>query len=222
MKEMRRAVLSPLAVCAGALPAAARRAGPPPGFVRLADLVPTIKEDMRYAGKENFIGRPVPGYKVPQCWLRREAAEALAAVAKEAEAHGLRLVVYDCYRPQRATRAFIAWAGDEADQAMKASYYPQIDKNEIFAQGYIAKESMHSLGIAVDIGFLDHDFGTPFDLFDAASATDYPNISPVARKNRETLFALMTKHGFENLPQEWWHFSFKGLEDAKPLDVEIR
>lgn len=221
MKAIRHAVLSLQAFCSGALPAAIRRAGPPPGFVRLADVAPSIVQDMRYADKENFIGRPVPGYRSPQCWLRREAADALAAVAKEADALGLRLVVYDCYRPQRATRAFIAWAGDEADQAMKAAYYPRIAKNEIFAQGYIAKASMHSLGIAVDLAFLDKDFGTPFDLFDAASATDYPDIAPEARKNRDSLFALMIKHGFENLPQEWWHFSFKGVEDAKPLDVEI-
>ncbi|MGB8278867.1 MAG: M15 family metallopeptidase [Methylovirgula sp.] len=221
MKEIRRAVLSLKAFCSGALPSAARRLGPPPGFVRLADVVPAIKQDMRYAGKENFTGRPVPGYKLPQCWLRREVAQALAAVAEEAAVQGLRLVVYDCYRPQRATQAFIAWAEDEADQAMKAAYYPHLDKKEIFAQGYIAKASMHSLGIAVDIGFLDQDFGTPFDLFDAASATDYPDITPAARKNRDALFALMIKHGFENLPQEWWHFSFKGVREAKPLDVEI-
>ncbi len=221
MNEIRSAVLSLAAVCSGGLPAAARRAGPPEGFVRLADVVPSIKEDMRYAGKENFLGRPVPGYRAPQCWLRREVAQALAAVAKEAQALGFRLVVYDCYRPQRATQAFIAWAADDGDQAMKAAYYPHLDKQEIFAKGYIAKELMHSLGIAVDIAFLDRDFGTPFDLFDAASATDCPDMAPEARKNRDALFALMKKHGFENLPQEWWHFSFKGLEDAKPLDVEI-
>lgn len=221
MKEIRRAVLSLKGLCSGSLPAAARRLGRPPGFVRLADIVPAIEEDMRYAGKENFTGRPVPGYKVPQCWLRREVAQALAGVAQEAQALGFRLVVYDCYRPQRATQAFIAWAGDAADQAMKAAYYPHIDKQEIFAKGYIAKASTHSLGIAVDIGFLDQDFGTPFDLFDAASAMDYPDISPAARKNRQALFALMTKHGFENLPQEWWHFSYRGVKDAKPLDVEI-
>ena len=221
MRGIRRAILSLKAFCSSAPSAAGRRRGPPPGFVRLADVVPSIKQDMRYAGFENFTGRPVPGYRRPSCWLRREVADALVGVANDAKALGLRLVVYDCYRPQRATRAFMAWAADAADQAMKAAYYPQIDKNEIFAQGYIAKESTHSLGIAVDIAFLGREFGTPFDLFDAASATDYPQISEEARRNRDALFALMIKHGFENLPQEWWHFSFTGLEDAKPLDVEI-
>jgi D-alanyl-D-alanine dipeptidase len=221
MNALRGAVVTLKALCAAAF-ASTARAEPPPGFVRLADVVPAIAENMRYAGRENFTGRPVPGYRAPQCWLRREVAEALASVAEEAHGLGYQLIVYDCYRPQRATRAFIAWAADASDQTMKADYYPHIDKQALFTQGYIAKESTHSLGIAVDIAFVDHDFGTPFDLFDKASATDYPAISPEARANRDALFALMTKHGFENLPQEWWHFAYRGLKDVAPSDVEIR
>lgn len=193
----------------------------PEGFVRLAEVAPAIREDMRYAGHENFLGQPVPGYRCAECWLRREAADALVKVAEEARARGFRLIVYDCYRPQRATRAFIAWAADEADQKMKAEYYPNLAKSEIFPRGYISKNSQHSLGIAVDIAFVGRDFGTPFDLFDNSSGTDYPDVSPEARKNRKALFDLMIKHGFENLPQEWWHFSYTGVTDAVPLDVEI-
>jgi D-alanyl-D-alanine dipeptidase len=147
-------------------------------------------------------------------------AEALSAVQKDAAALGLTLVVYDCYRPQRATKAFIAWASDATDQAMKPTYYPQIDKARLFELGFIAKESAHSTGTAVDIGLVGQDFGTPFDLFDEASATKFPAISDEARRNRETLLALMRRHGFINLPQEWWHFSLP-LPDAEPSDVEI-
>ncbi|MGO9685929.1 MAG: hypothetical protein ACLPTZ_25720 [Beijerinckiaceae bacterium] len=34
-------------------------------------------------------------------------AAALAAAAEEAERKGLRLVVHECYRPHRATEAFV-------------------------------------------------------------------------------------------------------------------
>ena len=34
----------------------------PPGFVRLADVAPQIRQEMRYAGSDNFLGRPVAGY----------------------------------------------------------------------------------------------------------------------------------------------------------------
>jgi D-alanyl-D-alanine dipeptidase len=193
----------------------------PRDFVRLAEAVPGIVEDIRYATRENFTGRPVPGYRVPRCWLRREVAEALAAVQMEAAATGLTLVVYDCYRPQRATKAFIAWAQDEADQAEKSSYYPHIDKARLFDLGYIAKASAHSTGTAVDIGLVGLDFGTPFDLFDEASATKHPGISAEARRNRETLAGLMQRHGFVNLPQEWWHFALP-VPDAEASDIEIR
>ncbi len=74
---------------------------------------------------------------------------------------------------------------------MKASYYPRIDKTQLFDLGFIAKESAHSTGTAVDLGLLDKDFGTPFDLFDEASATKHPAIDGEARRNRETLLALM-------------------------------
>ena len=77
---------------------------PPAGYVRLTDNAPGIAQDMRYAGAENFLGRPVPGYRAPCCWLRREAAVALKAAHEDAAAEGLRLVVYDCYRPPAARR----------------------------------------------------------------------------------------------------------------------
>lgn len=219
MKIFGQALLSLKAFCGRG------RRRPPPGFVRLAEIVPQIRQDIRYASANNFTGRKVPGYGAPDCWLRREVADALKAAAEAAMAEGFSLIVYDCYRPQRATRAFIAWANDPADQEMKADYYPDLDKCEIFPRGYIAKESMHSLGVAVDIAFVGKDFGTDFDRFDEASAAAYPQISDEARQNRDRLYALMVKHGFENLPQEWWHFNYRGgedgLADLKPLDVEI-
>lgn len=211
-------LLTHCSMCAGA----AAGDGPPHDFIRLADIAPNVKQDIRYASDNNFTGRPVPGYAAPQCWLRREVAEALAAAQKEAESEGLRLVVYDCYRPQRATKAFIAWAQDAADQAMKAFYYPNVDKQALFDLGYIAKASAHSTGLAVDIGIVGLDFGTPFDLFDEASATHNPNVGDVAKTNRAKLFALMQRHGFSNLPQEWWHFALEGVKDAAPQDFDVR
>jgi D-alanyl-D-alanine dipeptidase len=193
----------------------------PRDFVRLADFVPGVIEDIRYATAENFTGRPVPGYRAPRCWLRRAVAEALARVQKDAAAAGLTLVVYDCYRPARATKAFIAWAEDRADQERKTTYYPQVDKARLFELGYIARESAHSTGTAVDLGILGLDFGTPFDLFDEASATAYREVHAEARRNRELLLGLMQRHGFVNLPQEWWHFALP-LPDAEPSDTEIR
>ncbi len=223
MKEPETLTLVTGARCgAEAAPQREPQSAPPPDFVRLADVAPHIRQEMRYAGSENFTGRPVPGYCAAQCWLRREVAAALAAVEADARAADLRLVVYDCYRPQRATRAFIAWAADASDQAMKRAYYPNLDKADLFDLGYIARESAHSTGIAVDLALVGLDFGTPFDLFDAASGTHDPGISEAAKQNRATLIGLMRRHGFVNFDKEWWHFTLEGLENVRPLDFEVR
>lgn len=194
---------------------------PPAGYVRLADIAPGIAQDMRYAGAENFLGRPVPGYRAPCCWLRREAAVALKAAHEDAAAEGLRLVVYDCYRPPAATAAFLAWSQDPADQKMKADYYPHLDKKDLFDLGYIARQSTHTTGLAVDLAFEGLDFGTPFDLFDEKSNTADMRITGAARQSRDRLVALMVKHGFENLPNEWWHFTYKGVSDPTPVDFDV-
>jgi D-alanyl-D-alanine dipeptidase len=203
-------------------PKAALEEKPPQDFVRLADIAPRIKQDMRYAGSDNFIGRPVPGYCAGQCWLRREAAEALAAVQKDAEGTGRGLIVYDCYRPPRATEAFIAWAADPSDQAMKAAYYPDVEKAALFVLGYIAKASDHSAGVAVDLGLVGLDFGTPFDFFGEASSAHSSAISEEAKQNRAQLATLMQRHGFAKFEKEWWHFTLEGLDGVAPHDFEVR
>ncbi|MBV9219097.1 MAG: M15 family metallopeptidase [Methylobacteriaceae bacterium] len=203
----------------------------PTGFVRLAAVAPAILQDIRYAGSDNFTGRPVPGYGAPACWLRKDAAEALSKVEKDLAANGLGLIVYDCYRPQRATDAFLRWAADPGDQSAKASFYPNVDKRTLFAYGYIAQRSSHSTGTAVDVALVrlaegavpkGLDFGTPFDRFDPRSATASPAIASEARQNRESLVAVMGRYGFENYRNEWWHFSLRTAGATTTFDVEIK
>jgi D-alanyl-D-alanine dipeptidase len=199
--------------------AAPARAEPPQGFTRLADIAPDIAQDMRYAGPRNFTGHTVPGYQAPQCWLRTEAAQALAAAQAEAKTKGLSLIVYDCYRPKRAVTAFMEWSGN-ADRSTKRDYYPRLDKSELFAQGYIAAQSTHSTGLAVDLGVKGWSFGTPFDYFDPRSWTR-SKTTREARAHRDALVALMRRHGFENYPREWWHFTYKGADTAERYDAPV-
>src|SRR5271168_2459474 len=76
----------------------------PDGLVYLRDVDPSITQDMRYAGFNNFVGRPLDGYGAGECILRRDVAAALARVQKDLAGSGLALKVYDCYRPVRAVR----------------------------------------------------------------------------------------------------------------------
>lgn len=88
---------------------------PPQSFVRLRDIAPGIVEDVRYAGPDNFTGAPVPGYGAAECWLLAPVAQALARVAQEAQGRGLALVVWDAYRPQRASDYFLRWSQKPED-----------------------------------------------------------------------------------------------------------
>lgn len=186
------------------------------GLIDVRTLAANIDVDMRYAGRDNFTGRVVPGYVAPTCYLLRPAAEALARVARAVEADGDRLQVFDCYRPVRAVQAFVAWARDLQAQSTKAQYYPRVDKRALLGD-YIAETSGHSRGATLDLGLLTckrgtcapMDMGTPFDFFDARAHTDAPDISATQRAHRQRLLRAMAAQGFVNYPMEWWHFTFR-------------
>src|SRR5262249_57274416 len=116
------------------VPIPASAAEMPKGFVYLSDIDPSIEQDMRYVGADNFTGRPVRGYDAPECVLVREAAEALKAVQADLRAKRLSLKVYDCYRPARAVAAFVAWSRTPDDPDSKAVHYPTLAKTELFPQ----------------------------------------------------------------------------------------
>lgn len=120
----------------------------PAGFVYLRDVDPSIPQDMRYATPDNFTGKPVRGYEAPQCILQRQVAEALKRAQDKARAAGYSLKVFDCYRPIRAVRAFMAWAASGDEGAKR--FHPHLPKSELVPD-YIAPQSAHSTGAAVDL-----------------------------------------------------------------------
>ncbi len=120
-------------------------------FVSVKKVSPTIQTEMRYFGFNNFVGRPIAGYKSATCYLTREAAFGLLRVQQELEKDGLSLRVYDCYRPQKAVDDFIAWSKNPNDQKTKAEFYPNVDKSKVFELGYVASRSGHTRGSTVDL-----------------------------------------------------------------------
>lgn len=177
-----------------------------PDFVDAAKAIPAAIIDMRYAGKENFVGEAIDGYRKPKCLLTRPAAEALSRASVELEGMGLHFRIYDCYRPQRAGDQFARWAAN-GDQSTKSAYYPNIEKSRLFAEGYIAERSGHSRGSTIDLTIEGLEMGGPYDFFDPISNTADPRPSEAARANRLLLKLLMEKHGFRSYALEWWHFT---------------
>ena len=181
-------------------------------------VIPNIKTELRYFTGDNFIGRPVDGYLKPRCILTKEAAAALKKAQEELNTFGLGVKIYDAYRPQQAVDHFVRWAKDFRDMKMKDSYYPNVEKRNLFHDGYIAKKSSHSRGSTVDLTIIsvqeseantDIDMGTTFDFFDTKSWPNDLSISASQRAHRLLLRMIMKKHGFESYPKEWWHFTLK-------------
>lgn len=201
-------------ICAVGLPlGASAEESLPDGFVYAADAVPALVEEIRYFGSDNFIGKPIEDYEALVCILTAEAADALANVQAGLQDFGLGLKVFDCYRPATAVAHFVRWAKDEADQRMKAEYYPDVPKRELFERGYIAERSGHSRGSTVDLTIIDAatgeelDMGAGFDLFSPLSWPTEPRISSQQRANRMLLQTVMVASGFSPYGQEWWHFT---------------
>ncbi|MBQ5959796.1 MAG: M15 family metallopeptidase [Firmicutes bacterium] len=187
----------------------------PSGFVLLADMVPGIIQEIRYYSTYNFIGDRIDGYEEPCALLTKEAARALKTVSNEAFVQGYRLKVFDAYRPVSAVKQFILWGIEDQDIRMKPYFYPDLEKQELFSKGYIAKRSSHSRGSAIDLTLLDMktgkelDMGGPFDLFSEVSHPDCRTITDEQYENRMILQKLMVRNGFNTLDCEWWHFVLK-------------
>ena len=174
---------------------------------------PTIKVEDRYFGSNNFTGAPLPGYEADRAFLRTEAVAALARVQARLRRRHLGLLIYDAYRPVRATEAMVAWATRVGR------------KVELVDGGYIASRSRHNLGTTVDLTLVDLrtgkplEMGTPFDTFSDSAHT--ANAVGVAAANRKLLVDAMAVGGFENYDQEWWHFTLH-LPSEPRLDVPVR
>ena len=181
-------------------------------FVLLSDVIPDILLDIRYYSSFNFVGERIDGYELPLAFITKKTAIALKNVSEQIRKQGLRFKIYDAYRPQKAVDHFVRWASDINDIRMKESFYPEVDKKDLFEAGYIAARSAHSRGSTVDLTLFsdqgyDLDMGSPFDYFGGISHPDYQDISEKQHENRMLLRDLMVKNGFIPYEKEWWHFT---------------
>ena len=183
------------------------------GFVLLSEAVPDAILEIRYYSTYNFVGDRIDGYEEPLAMLTTEAAAALKEVSDELMGMGYRLKIFDAYRPQMAVTHFMNWALDTDDVRMKEYFYPDLDKDVLFPQGYIAEHSGHSRGSTVDLTLFDMnterevDMGGTFDFFGELSHPDYTDITEEQYAMRMLLREVMMKHGFRPLEEEWWHFT---------------
>ncbi len=201
-------------------------------FVSIPEAVPDAILEIRYFSTYNFVGDRIDGYLAPTALLTRAAADSLRAVSDDLMRMGYRLKIYDAYRPQTAVDHFVRWAADRKDTRMKSCFYPDLRKEVLFKQGYIAEKSGHTRGSTVDLTLFDMaagkevDMGGTFDWFGPESHPDFcgdpdtgvydaragrkrGGITETQFRNRLILREAMLRHGFKPLAEEWWHFTLK-------------
>lgn len=184
------------------------------GFVVLTDVIPDAILEMRYYSTFNFVGERIDSYEAPIAYLTKEAANALLMASNDLIKQGYRIKIYDAYRSQIAVEHFKRWAQDINSISMKKYFYPDKEKAELFAIGYVAAKSSHSRGSAVDLTVVDMvtgrelDMGCGFDYFGSISHSDRTDgLTEEQISNRLILRKAMTDNGFKPHPKEWWHFT---------------
>ena len=176
-------------------------------LVPLGKVNPRIRQELRYATKNNFTHQVV--YNFNACYLLPEVAAALSKVQVELEKSKLGLKVWDCYRPMSAQQKFWQLVPDPRYVSPPS------------------KGGLHTRGTAVDLTLVDNmgqemKMPTEFDDFSPAAARRAPHTPAEALRNSQKLEAAMQRHGFVGLATEWWHYDFSSWKQHPPLKIEIR
>ena len=147
--------------------------------------------DIVYATPRNFTGAPI--YRRAAAYLHPEAAAALQRAIALARAIGLKIKIYDAFRPTEAQ-----W-----------KMWNHTPDPEFLADP--RRGSPHSRGVAIDLTLLaadgrELDMGTPFDSFRPQSHHAATDVTLEAQKNRFLLLGLMSAAGWDFYRNEWWHY----------------
>lgn len=184
------------------------QAAPAAQLVDVAGVVPDAVLDLRYATSDNLVRRAV--YPAgARCLLLAPVAARLARVAARLRGEGLRLRLWDCYRPL----------------AVQRELWRAVPRRGLVADP--ARGSHHNRGAAVDVALAALDGGevplpTGFDdVGPRARLAAVDGVSPEARRNRDRLRRAMEAEGFRPIRMEWWHFDAPEARGARVLEAAL-
>jgi D-alanyl-D-alanine dipeptidase len=167
----------------------------PGDFVKVKDYIPDIVVELKYATSGNFTNSVI--YDFTDAYLRYSTVLKLMDVQAELREQGLRLKIWDAFRPLEAQ-----------EKLWNAKPDPKYVSNPWNGT------NSHSRGHTLDITLVNADgkeleMPTGFDEFSTYADRDYSDCTDAAAKNAQLLQDVMEKHGFTGLQSEWWHFSEK-------------
>jgi zinc D-Ala-D-Ala dipeptidase len=176
-------------------------------LVSVATIQPPLLEEIRYATRHNFTGETL--YPISAAFVQRATAAALARVQDDLAKEGLGLKIYDGYRPLSVQQKM--W---------------DLIRDERYVSNPAKNHGRHTRGTAVDVTLVDKlgnelAMPTPFDDFTEAAHRDSKTMSHRQRANMEKLQDVMTRHGFDPFPFEWWHFDLRDWKKYPVLNVSF-
>lgn len=150
-------------------------------FVRVADYIPDVIVDLKYATDKNFTGQTICTFQ--DAYLRYGTVKKLSVAADELRGQGYRLLIWDAFRPISAQ--WKLW-----DACPNAASDPN--------KGY----SSHSRGNTVDVTLTQSDgspvkMPTDFDDFTAHADRDYSDVAQTPAQNATLLEKVMKENGFK-------------------------
>jgi zinc D-Ala-D-Ala dipeptidase len=177
-------------------------------LVDITKTMPSIQLDLRYNTKNNFT-RTKLYKKATTTYLRKDAANALQKVQHQLQKSGLRLKIFDAYRPYAAT--VLMW------DLIKDERYVANPKSG----------SNHNRGLAIDLTVIDVNgnelpMGTGFDNFTDTAHHSFTSLPAYIMHNRKLLKTTMEQYGFKALETEWWHFSYINSGTTAVYDLSFK
>jgi zinc D-Ala-D-Ala dipeptidase len=176
--------------------------------LRLIPITPAshgVELELAYASADNLTGKPI--YKAAHCLLLEPAEAALRRAIDIAGASGLKLRIFDAYRPPQAQQ--VLW-----DFLPDPTYIADLKRG-----------SNHSRGAAVDLTLVDRhgralDMGTGFDAMTVDSWHFHAGLPEAVQRNRLMLLGVMHAAGFTHIASEWWHYELPGALALPLIDNE--
>jgi len=166
-----------------------------------------LELDLRYATTNNVCQQIL--YKETTCYLHEETAQKLKTAIRLAKQIGLRIKIFDGYRPI-------------AVQQFMYDMFPGQNGQESFVSNPKNGRIPHCRGVAIDLTLIDKnnqelDMGSDFDEFSEIAFHDCDKISSAAKKNRLILLGIMTEAGFDMLDKEWWHYQLPNVRNYEVI-----
>jgi zinc D-Ala-D-Ala dipeptidase len=179
-------------------------------LVDIRSIDPTIVIELRYAGANNIVRRPLYPPGMPAL-IRPEVGQRLAVAQTMLRRLEYSLKIWDAYRPKTAQV-----------ELWRASH-----NNDFVADPDAGAGSLHAWGIAVDATLVDklgHPVSMPtdFDDFTPAAMWRYQGNSEIVRHHLLLLQVAMREAGFLGLRSEWWHFTVVDWQKFLPPEKAKR